>query len=632
VVDETLQSTLPDAASLETGQNNNPDGMSRQGRVWARFSTGKWGYELGFLAAVLGAAALALSLAGRRPGWSVGQTPPDPFLVQVYAAHFRHGDLFPVWSSSDAYGMGTPVPLFYQRAFFMVGGVVFILLGGSLKATMVVTLAIFMVIGAYGMRMALSVVTESRLLRAVGPIVFILSNWAFSEWLLRADQAEFAAFMIVPWLLYCCLILVRDQRLSWLVAPVMIALVWAHNTVALASIVVLAVTGVVFLICCGLTGLRSIALRLAVSIGIAGVVLAPGLLAEVRMGKYYDPARTIIYDNKAGDSFTLPHPWSYLFDPSFHWLASGIGVVPFGLNIQLDFGITILLILGLVALTVLWLRKLLHHGPSETPPVSRAAMVVLSVSLAIYLILQLRISLPVWNAFWQLKVVGYPFRMMTFAVPLALILAIAVADWYLRLYRLRRPSGPPWLPFLLGVAWLLSFVLLSPITAHEPAPVSGIFPYAPFIPIGALTSPSHGSFQTSSTSPSFSEYLPIVEGVDGAPLPNSSLVYENLHQNRSEAASLSKVPCHVVETSGSAFESLRITYRVTCAAPTLLALPISYNPFTTIDEVGSDGTATAVAVHHLARDPRIVIHVEVAGPHDYVAHLPTLTGILFGTT
>jgi hypothetical protein len=624
-----MQAIVPAVASPDACQMNNPDSTSQRAVVRVRFSTTDWGYELGFFAAVLAAIVLALSLAGRRPGWTLGQTPPDPALVQIYAAHFRHGDLFPVWSSSDAYGMGTPVPLFYQRTFFMVGGAVFILLGGALKPTMIVTLAIFMVVGAYGMRMALSVITESRLLRTAGAIAFLLSNWAFSEWLIRADLAEFSAFMIVPWLLYCCLKLIRNQQLSWLVAPVMIALVWAHNTIALASIVVLAVTGVAFVICYGLTGLRSIALRLIVSVGITAVILAPGFIAEEQMGKYYDPARTIIYDNSFLSSFSLPHPWSYLFDPSFHWLQSNNGVVPFGLNIQFDFGITFLLLAGLIARVLI---KLLRHERRDTPPVNRAIIVVLTVSLLIYIVLQLRISLPLWHAFWQMKVLGYPFRMMTFAVPLALILAIAAADWYLRMYRLQRPDGPSSLPVILASAWLLSFILLSPATAHEPAPVASSNPYAPFFPISALTSPKYSSFQTSDTVPSFHEYLPVVRDRNGFPLPNASLVYEDLHRNRREAASLSSVPCRVVETSGTAFESLRIGYRVTCAAPTQLALPISYNPFTTIDVLASDGAVTAVAVHHLADDPRIVIDIADKGPHEYVARLPTLTGILFGAS
>ena len=101
-------------------------------RYLARLHRIDWRYELVFLAAILIGAALALSLVGRHSGWSFGQTPPDPLLVQIYAAHFRHGDLYPVWSSSDAFGMGTPVLLFYQRAFFTVGGLVFIVLGLSL--------------------------------------------------------------------------------------------------------------------------------------------------------------------------------------------------------------------------------------------------------------------------------------------------------------------------------------------------------------------------------------------------------------------------------------------------------------------------------------------------------------------
>ncbi len=596
-----------------------------------RFAHIDWFYESGFLIAVLGAAALALSLAARRPGWSIGQTPPDPALVQIYAAHFRHGDLFPVWSSSDAYGMGTPVLLYYQRAFFTVGGLVFIILGGSLKTTLVVTLGIFMVIGAYGMRKALGVITESRLLRFVGSIGFLLTNWAFSEWLIRGDLAEFSAFMVVPWLLFCCLTLVRDRRLPWLVVPTMVVLVWAHNNVALASIIVLTVSGVAFLSCYGLAGLRSIARRLILSIGVTALILAPGLLAEIRMGRYYDPATTIIYENSLISSFTFANPWAYIYDSSFQWLvrSNSLKEVPFELNIQLDFAITLLLALGVVTLLSLWLRKLVGRSASGVPNVNRAVVVVLVVSLAIYQLLQFRISLPVWDAFWQLKVLGYPFRMSTFSVPLALILAMVVADWYLRVFRTRWPKAPSWVPAVLALAWLALIVLLSPVTASEPAPAAGPLPYAPFVPIKTLTVPSHATFQTSSAAPLFAEYLPKVEAANGHEIPYNISLYRRLHQDHDEAASLSSVPCSVIQTSGTAFESLRMTYKVTCKGPTRFALPISYNAFTSIEEQISGAASIPVAVLHVPTDPRIVIQVQRGGTQTYVAQLPTLAGILF---
>jgi len=591
----------------------------------ARLSRVDWAYEIAFFVGVLAAAALALTLAGRRPGWSVGQTPPDPYLVQIYAAHFRHGDLFPVWSSSDAYGMGTPVPLFYQKAFFMVGGLVFIILDGALKATMIVTVAIFMVVGAYGMRKVLGVVTESRLLRTVGSIGFLLTNWVFAEWLVRADLAEFAALMVVPWLLFCCLTLVRDRRLSWLIVPVMVVLVDAHNAIAVISTFALVVTGVTFMVRYGLAGLQRIVRRILVSSALIALVLAPMVLAELKMAKFYDPAKVIIQENQAINSFTFPPPWQYFFDPSYRWLSSSNQSLPY----QLDIGITLLLVVGLVTLFALRVRKSLRPTESELPRVNGPVVVVLVVSLAIYMFLQLRISLIIYKSFWQLQVIGYPYRMMAFALPLALILAIVVADWYLRLFRSRHSRRANWLPPTMAALWLASLVLLSPVIAHEPPPLAGFLPYAPFLPIQALTPPAHSSFRTNSTSPLFSDYLPIVDRGHGRPVQYEGPQYDFLHHHNIEAESLSSVPCTVVQTGGTAFESLRITYRVSCKGPTRLALPISYNPFTSIEEQRKGTPAHSVETIHERTDPRIIVNIGGAGPQTLIVNLPTLAGILF---
>ena len=94
--------------------------------------------------------------------------------------------------------------------------------------------------------------------------------------------------------------------------------------------------------------------------------------------------------------------------------------------------------------------------------------------------------------------------------------------------------------------------------------------------------------------------------------------------------SLSSVPCAVAQTSGVAFESLRVSYRVSCAGPTFLALPISYNPFTTITRVVPGRPGRRVAVIHIATDPRIVIRVHSSGPATFVCQLPTLFGVLLG--
>jgi hypothetical protein len=230
-----------------------------------------------------------------------------------------------------------------------------------------------------------------------------------------------------------------------------------------------------------------------------------------------------------------------------------------------------------------------------------------------------------------MKVIAYPFRMMTFIVPLALILAGTVADWYLRAYRTRRPGASALIPMGLAGAWLVSLVLLSPITAHEPAPATDTFyPYTPFLPVVAFTPPPHSSFRTSYATPLFQEYLPRVEQSNGSQLLYDTGLYESLYSHHTEAQSLSTVSCSVVQTSGTAFESLRATYTVTCQGPTRVALPISYNPFTTITEPVPDGAPRSVQVLHVVTDPRIIIRITSAGPHTFVVRLPTLAGILLG--
>jgi hypothetical protein len=425
--------------------------------------------------------------------------------------------------------------------------------------------------------------------------------------------------------------LIRDRRWSWSIVPVVVALVWAHNTVALLAIIMLVVTGVAFLVCYRLAGLRSVAYRLTVSIGLTALILAPGLLAEVKMGKYYDPASTIIRYNTFVSSFTFAKPWSVLYNPSFQWLSRTTNAKegPFGLDLQLDVAITLLLILGLVTVLVLWFRTRVRHDPAEVPDVNRVIVTVLVVSFVIYQLMQFRFSLPVWDAFWQLKVIGYPFRMMTFSIPLAFVLAGIVADWYLRLYRARRPNATWWLPAVVATLWLVLFVVLSPIVARGPAPMAGKYPNLPFVPISVLTEPNTTTFTTNPLGPLFAEYLPKVEGGNGQTLEFDTSLYQRLHDKHSEAASLSSVHCAVRQTSGTEFESLEATYRVTCGGPTLLALPISFNPFTKITERTSTTGSSPVTVLHVPTDPRIVIRVPSGGTHTYTTQLPTLSSILF---
>jgi hypothetical protein len=71
-----------------------------------------------------------------------------------------------------------------------------------------------------------------------------------------------------------------------------------------------------------------------------------------------------------------------------------------------------------------------------------------------------------------------------------------------------------------------------------------------------------------------------------------------------------------------------MTFVVVCRAPTLVALPVSYNAYTGVLVRGRHGLQP-MAVVHMATDPRIVVAIRDSRPRTIVVHLPTLFGILF---
>ena len=259
--------------------------------------------------------------------------------------------------------MGSPVLLYYHRTFFSVAGLIYALFGG-LKPSVIATIAIFLAVGAYGMRQALGVVTTSRLLLTVGSVGFLFTNYAFTDWLdPRGDLAEFSALMIVPWLLYWCLNLVKYRRVSFVLIPVMVLLVNAHSAIALTSLFTLFIALIAFVTVAGIRGLRATALRLIVSVAGITLLLAPTLLAQLRFSQLYDPQTKNTLNYKVSQQFVSFG--SYFYDSTHRWLA---------LNqhdfVQIDFAIWVPIAGALAAIAVAWFARQTQTtsvGPVSSP-------------------------------------------------------------------------------------------------------------------------------------------------------------------------------------------------------------------------------------------------------------------------
>jgi hypothetical protein len=586
----------------------------------------RWATELLYALLVSLSAVLVLSPVLRRSGWplNAGSTAPL-LLVQMYASHFRHLDFFPVWSSSDAFGMGSPVLLYYHRTFFYVAGLLLAWGGLSLKATVVITIGLFLFVGAYGMRQALRVVTDNQLLSTIGSLGFLFTNYAFTDWLFpRGDLAEFSAVMIVPWLLYWCLVFVKDQRFSYMLIPIIVVLVNTHSAIALTALIALVVALVTFFWRAGWAGLRTVLPRMATSFGAITVLLAPLLIAEVRLGQYYDPQT-----KNTGSGFAVSQQFtafsSYFVGGDHHWLANGSR--PF---VQIDYALWVPIALAVTGGLTYWART--KRNPSWWSRMRRTQAPVLAFlvgSLVVYLFLQLRISLFVYQIIPPLQVINFPWRMLAFVTPIALVLVMVLADNLQQVFRHRALWGA------VAAGWMASLILLSPLLSGVDVDYGFLAAKGSFPPTSLFTAPneldlSHfqGFFLGGSAGGLFGVFYPRVLQSDGKELPEDDDLYARLHQNQSGAQSLSGVPCKVVGPSRWPFESLEVRFAVSCAGETRLALPISYNQFSSVFEARAGGTFHRIMYVHIPTDPRIVINIASAQPVTVVVHLPTLWGMI----
>ena len=127
----------------------------------------------------------------------------DTFVLRtmVYAKHFQFGDLVPVWSASDNFGMGSPLPGLYHRLFYMVSGIVYAVVGNA-KASIAITLIVFTSLGVNSVFLLLRSFNSSIFVSLLGASVFPFLNYSVTNWLVRGAMAEYSAMMLLPLLLY----------------------------------------------------------------------------------------------------------------------------------------------------------------------------------------------------------------------------------------------------------------------------------------------------------------------------------------------------------------------------------------------------------------------------------------------
>lgn len=578
-----------------------------------RFRLFSKGEERGllFLTIILGVIFVCL-LPLRHAGW-----PQDheglAFMARtaIYADHFRHGDFLPIWSSSDAFGMGTPLPLFYHKTFYVISAMSYLLVG-SIKLAIALSVALFMLVGAYGMRACVQILVkpssggsspkmESKLrmnsrkrliLSIAAPIAFLLANYTFTDWLIRGAMAEFSAMMIIPWLIWWCLKLVRQRVFSLSIAPILFLLFDAHNVSALYGGFILLIAGTIFLADQRWGAVRLVWKRALIAGTIFGLLVLPQLILQHAFLRDYNPGKITQAGFKASENF---HPaGDYFINSNYTWLTDWRTY-----NVQIDYPIWIVLSVAIVILLFKLLRQPQNISRLRDKTISYPWL-LLSLSFLIMLLLQFKLSRSFYTTVPLTEYLQFPWRLLAYLTPLGILLVIFAANSI---------KNYTWLK-IFAVSWLGVFFVLSPLTHH--------FKYdfiAPSYSQAATTARPGG---LGGLITGIGEYLPRTTQHNQELSSLQTLaVYQSLYEQNRQTEVLDG-DCQVSRQSSSTFDPTELKFVANCTTDSKIALPISYNGFSEIQT--SHGT---VNYQHNPNDPRIIVELPAGQNNQLDIKLPT---------
>lgn len=359
-------------------------------------------------------AAATLVPLWRDAGWPINHDNAFGQRTEIYARHFAAFDLLPIWSSVDAGGFGSPMPLMYHKLFFIAAGLL-ALAGESLKSADTTVLWLFLIAGASGLYLTMRAMGGSRLAAAVAGCCLITANYTITNWLVRGAVAEFSGSMIAAWALFFLVKSINAGRVHSGLG-IVLGLLWlAHSVLAFyvgllfaATYLLLATAGIApWSLLNPRTGWRSVAWFT--------LILTPYLASMAVLSRRYDFNRILIPYQPVNEF----RPFlSYLWERNWHF-----GRTVSGLTVQLDHPMLALLVVGLCGLTA----AAAGRSPAARPHPLRAVLPFM-ILIALALFLQLPASAPFYLRMPGAAFLQFPWRLLALLTPALIVAAVFLAE------------------------------------------------------------------------------------------------------------------------------------------------------------------------------------------------------------
>lgn len=391
-----------------------------------------WSWRLAL--GVTGLAALAiLTLLPVVPGdgWPGNHENPvssyNSFYLRtlIYARHMQQGDWFPIWSAADNDGLGSPQPLMYHKLFYLLSGALYAL-SGQMKLSILISLWSWLMIGACGTYALCRALGCGHWLAWCGGAMLLMANYTATNWLIRGAMAEFAAAMLLPWVLGKFVVWLECEQRRYRVSGMLGLLIGleflAHSILAFYLVLLLGLSTLLLLLG------RQVPLRrlapgpLLWAGGAFALVAGPYLAAMYVVGSDFDMSRFNSHPAYVPERQIQPLA-RYAWHPEWRW-----GQTWQGYTVQLDVAVVGLLAIGLAMLVIRNVVGPTGHMRScrfGKHPGASALILVCLLSL----LLQTAWAVPFYRHFPGAALLQFPWRLLAVLTPGLIALSLWLWRW-----------------------------------------------------------------------------------------------------------------------------------------------------------------------------------------------------------
>jgi hypothetical protein len=279
------------------------------------------------------------------------------------------------------------------------------------------------------------------------------------------------------------------------------------------------------------------------------------------------------------------------------------------MTVQIDIAIWAILALAIIGLLVCFTLKRRQTLQWVNDRLLRPVPVFLIATLLIFLLLQFKITKPLYEQLSVMQFLQFPWRLLAYITPLGILLVIRLAT------ELRPRRYVLWAAM---AVWLIVFVALSPL------PHNYQYPFLSPQAISVHASAAHPEFSGSDLA-GIGEYYPRVYDAGGRELSTLATVqvYQQLYSQKRTLQVLGGI-CDIAQLPQHSLEVQTLYFRYTCDSASLVALPVSY---TRLTYVTNDFTGQRVMRFRQAGDPRMLVNLK-PGSGELTVHLPSVATAL----